>query len=147
MLPNTGKDLAAYQGDVTFDDAKIPVKLYGHYGFVRDNDVNGPLPGTPEERWTYYASDVVYKFSPTVYAAARYSAAEANKISGVNSNGKVGRYQIGGGLWATKNLLLKVEYVNQRYRGFANGVVLNNGIAAWRNPSFKGLVSEVSFAF
>src|SRR5207247_968463 len=56
VLPNTGKDLAAYQGDVTFDDAKIPVKLYGHYGFVLDNDVNGPLPGTPEERWTYYAS-------------------------------------------------------------------------------------------
>jgi hypothetical protein len=147
VLPNTGKDLAAYQGDVTFEDAKIPVKFYGHYGFVRDNDANGPAPGTPEERWTYYATDVVYKFSPTVYAAARYSAADANKISGVSSNGKVGRYQIGGGLWATKNLLLKVEFVNQRYRGFANGVVLNNGIAAWRNPSFKGLVSEVSFAF
>ncbi len=147
VFPAAGKDLTAVQGDLTFDDAKIPVKLYGHYGITRDSDVNGPAPGDPEERWTYYAGDVVYKFSPVVYAAARYSAANADKLAGSSSNGKVDRYQIGGGLWMTRNLLLKVEYVSQKYSGFVQGNIVNNGIQAWRNPSFKGFVSEVSFAF
>ncbi|HYS54367.1 MAG TPA: hypothetical protein VER58_11465 [Thermoanaerobaculia bacterium] len=147
VLPNTGKDLAAFQGDVTYDSATIPVKLYAHYGVTRDNDVNGPAPGTPRERWSYYAGQGVYKITPTLYGAVRYSGANANKIAGLSSDGKVNRLQIGGGLWMTRNLLAKVEYVNQKYSGFANGVVLNNGIAAWRNPSFKGVVSEVSFAF
>ncbi|HEY8182122.1 MAG TPA: hypothetical protein VII32_07760 [Thermoanaerobaculia bacterium] len=147
VLPNTGKDLMAFQGDATFDSATNPIKLYAHYGVTRDNDVNGPAAGTPEERWSYYAGQVMYKVSPTLYGAARYSAANAKMISGVSSDGKVNRLQIGGGLWLTKNLLAKVEYVDQKYKGFSSGVVLNNGIAAWRNPSFKGFVSEVSFAF
>ena len=147
VLPNTGKDMTAYQGDVTFDEAKIPVKLYAHYGITRDTDVNGPAPGTPEERWSYYAAQAMYKFSPATYAVARYSAANANQISGVSSNGRVNRIQVGGGLWISRNMLAKVEYVTQKYSGFAIGVVLNNGIAAWRNPSFKGLISEVSFSF
>jgi len=147
VLPNTGKDLTAYQGDMTFDEAAIPVKLYAHYGVTRDTDVNGPAAGTPEERWSYYAGQAVYKFTPSVYAAARYSSANASKIAGNASDGKVNRFQIGGGLWMSRNLLMKVEYVTQKYNGFASGVVLNNGIAAWRGPSFKGLVSEVSFSF
>jgi predicted porin len=147
VLPNTGKDMTAFQGDATYDAAKIPLKFYAHYGVTRDNDVNGPAAGTPEERWSYYAAQAVYKITPALYGAVRYSGAHASMISGVSSDGKVNRLQIGGGLWLTKNLLAKVEYVDQKYSGFASGVVLNNGIAAWRNPSFKGMVSEVSFAF
>src|SRR5205814_9587695 len=98
-------------------------------------------------RWSYCAGQVMYKVSPTLYGAARYSSANAHMIAGVSSTGKVNRLQIGGGLWMTKNLLAKVEYVDQKYTGFRSGIVLNNGIAAWRNPSFKGLVSEASFAF
>ena len=63
------------------------------------------------------------------------------------SNGKVDRIQVGGGLWVSKNLLLKVEYVNQKYSGFAQGQIVNNGIQAWRNPAFSGVISEVSFSF
>ena len=139
--------MTSYQGDVTFDDTKIPVKLYAHYGMTRDTDVNGPAPGTPEERWSYYAAQAMYKFNPALYAVARYSAASADQISGSNSNGRVNRFQVGGGLWLTRNMLAKFEYVTQKYSGFENGVVLNNGVAAWRNPSFKGLISEVSFSF
>jgi len=147
VLPNTGKDMTAYQGDMTFDEATMPVKVYAHFGITRDTDVNGPAPGTPEERWSYYAGQVLYKFNPATYAVARYSAANADKISGNDSMGKVYRIQVGGGLWLTRNMLAKVEYVNQKYSGFASGVVLNNGISAWRNPSFKGVISEVSFSF
>lgn len=147
VLPNTGKDLIAYQGDVTFDAKSIPVKFYAHYGVTQDDDVNGPAAGNPEEKWAYYAAEGKLQVSKTLYGAVRYSVADPKLIAGVASNGKVDRLQVGGGLWLTKNLLVKAEWVNQKYSGFAPGVVVNNGIQAWKNPAFKGFVSEVSFAF
>jgi len=147
ILPGKGKRLLAYQGDVTFDSAALPLKLYGHYGMTEDRDTNGPAVGRPEECWKYYAAEAKFNLSSTLYAAARYSGAQAMKLNNIDSNGKVGRIQIGGGLWLTKNMLVKAEWVDQKYRGFATGDVVNNGVAAWRNPEFKGIVSEVSFAF
>ena len=44
-------------------------------------------------------------------------------------------------------MLVKVEWVDQKYSGFLLGNVVNNGVDAGRSPQFKGLVSEVSFAF
>src|ERR1043165_2406388 len=147
VLPNTGKDMTAYQGDVTFDTANFPLKFYGHYGVVRDDDANGPAPGTPEEKGAHYAAEGKLQLTKPLYGAVRYSVADPKLVAGIASNGKVDRLQVGGGLWLTKNLLMKAEWVNQKYSGFAAGVMVNNGIQAWKNPSFKGFVSEVSFAF
>ncbi|HEX8152819.1 MAG TPA: hypothetical protein VF698_06835, partial [Thermoanaerobaculia bacterium] len=59
----------------------------------------------------------------------------------------VNRMQLGGGLWLTRNLLVKLEYVSQKYDGFRAGDMVNNNVQAWRNPEFSGFVSEVSFSF
>ena len=142
-----GKDVLAYQLDATWDDKITPIKLYGHIGRTQDKDILGPVGINLQETWKYYAGDVVYKLTPTVYAAARYSGANADMFGGANSNGKVHRIQVGGGLWMTRNMLMKVEWVDQKYSGFILGNVVNNGIDAGRSPRFKGLVSEVSFAF
>ena len=147
ILPNAGKDITATQLDLTWDDAAIPLKLYGNYGMTKDKDINGPVAGAPGENWKYYAADAVYKLNRSVYAAARYSAGDTDKFNGKASNGKVRRIQIGGGLWMTRNALVKVEWVDQKYSGFGIGDIVNNGIDAGRGPSFKGLVSEFSFAF
>jgi hypothetical protein len=40
-----------------------------------------------------------------------------------------------------------MEYVQQKYSGFANGQMVNNNIQAWRDPQFSGVISEVSFSF
>jgi hypothetical protein len=146
VFPQAGEKFEAMQADVTWDGA-LPVKLYGHYGVTRDMDINGSLPGEPEETWSYYAGDVVYELTDNLYAAARYSAATADMFQGRDSNGKVTRYQVGGGFWLTKNLLWKVEYVKQQYSGFAAGDVVNNNVQAWRDPAFSGVITEVSFAF
>lgn len=147
VLIGAGKDLAAGQFDITWDKAEIPLKLYANYGVVNDDNTNGPAPGKPRDKWNYYAAEMVYKFNPIVYASARYSAADADKLRSISSNGKVARIQIGGGLWISRNMLMKVEYVDQKYTGFAANDVINNGILAGRDPEFKGIVSEVSFAF
>lgn len=146
IFPQAGKKFSAAQFDVTFKNDR-PLELYAHYGRTQDLDLNGSLPGAPEEKWAYYAGDVVWRFNKFLYAAARYSAADAESIGGVLSDGKVNRYQAGGGLWLTRNLLMKVEYVDQKYSGFGDGVMVNNNIQAWRDPSFKGVITEVSFSF
>lgn len=146
VFPQAGEKFSAAQFDVTFKNGS-PLELYGHYGMTQDLDINGSAAGTPKEKWSYYAGDVVYRITPAIYAAARYSNASTSQLAGADSNGTVDRIQVGGGLWLTKNLLVKMEYVNQKYSGFAEGQVVNNGIQAWRNPSFNGVISEVSFSF
>ena len=147
IFPQAGEKFSAAQLDLTFDDESIPVKLYGHYGRTQDKDLNGTAAGTPEEEWDYYAGDVVYKLNKNLYAAARYSTAKTDMLNGKVSSGKVNRYQLGGGFWVTRNMLLKIEYVQQKYTGFRSGEMVNNNIQAWRNPEFSGFISEVSFNF
>jgi len=146
VFPQAGEKFSAAQFDVTFENAS-PVSFYGHYGLTQDTDINGSAEGTPQEKWNYYAADVKYAITPALYAAARYSNASTSELGGFDSDGKVNRIQVGGGFWLTKNLLVKMEYVQQKYSGFAAGEVVNNNIQAWRDPEFSGLISEVSFSF
>jgi predicted porin len=146
VFPQAGEKFSAAQFDVTYD-TDSPLKLYAHYGMTQDKDLNGSLPGAPEEKWTYYSADAVYKLTPALYAAARYSSAQTAMLGGLASDGTVSRIQVGGGFWLTKNLLMKVEYVQQQYDGFAEGQMVNNNIQGWRDPAFSGIVSEVSFSF
>lgn len=146
VFPQAGEKFSATQFDVTFDN-NSPIKLYGHYGIAQDKDINGSAPGNPEEKWNYYAADAVYNFTPALYGAVRYSSANTSKLGGADSDGSVNRIQVGGGFWLTKNLLMKLEYVDQKYSGFSEGQIVNNGIQAWRDPEFSGFISEVSFSF
>lgn len=147
ILARNGKDVIAYQADATWQTKAMPIKLYGHFGQTKDRDINGIAPKHLEETWKYYAADAVYNLTSTVYAAARYSAANTDKFNGLSSDGKVRRIQLGGGLWLTRNMLMKVEWVDQKYSGFRAGDMVNSGVDAGREPRFKGLVSEFSFAF
>ena len=147
VFPQAGEKFTAGQFDLTYDRASFPIKLYGHYGRTQDKDINGSAADAPEETWNYYAGDVVYKITPELYAAARYSAATTDMLNGRETDGKVNRIQVGGGFWLTKNMLMKLEYVTQKYEGFREGDMVNNGIQAWRDPEFNGFVAEVSFAF
>jgi predicted porin len=147
VFPQAGEKFSAAQFDLTFQQDGFPIELYGHYGRTQDLDINGSAAGAPEEKWTYYAADAVYRLTPSLYAAARYSAATPDMLAGRASAGKVDRIQVGGGFRISRNMLMKVEYVTQKYRGFASGDVVNNGIQAWRNPEFSGVITEVSFAF
>ena len=146
VFPQAGEKFSAAQFDVTFDNDS-PISVYGHYGITQDKDINGSAIGTPQEKWNYYAAGAKYDITRTIYAAARYSAATTSMLAGKDSSGQVNRMQVGGGLWVTRNLLMKLEYVQQKYSGFTEGQIVNNGIQAWRDPSFSGVISEVSFTF
>jgi hypothetical protein len=142
-----GKDerVTAFQVDASWTPR--PWEFYGHVGWVEDADPNGSAPGSPEESWTYGAFEAAYYFTPRLYAAGRYSLAMAHDIAGQPSDGFAQRFQLGGGYWVTRNLLAKIEGVYQSFDSFdaADGTV--GGVDAAQDPSFYGVIFEVSFAF
>ncbi len=152
ITPGAGQKVLATQFDVTWEGK--PVELYSHVGWVQDADTNGSTGGTPTESWLYYAAEGVYHFTDRFYAAARYSGGAAGRLVSstdssldVGSKGLAHRFQVGGGYWLAKTVLFKTEYVYQVFNGFKSNGSQVAGVDAWNDPSFKGVITEVSFSF
>jgi len=137
--------VTAFQVDATWSPG--PWEFYGNLGWVEDADPNGSLPGKPTERWMYGALETVYFFNPRTYAAGRYSAALADDVKGSDSDGMIHRFQVGGGYWLMKNALVKAEYVYQFAEGFDEDDGLVAGVDVADDPTFNGILLEVSFKF
>jgi hypothetical protein len=145
VTPGQGQKVTAAQFDITWLGRSA--EFYSHFGFMEDADLNGSAEGTPRESWTYYSAEGVYRFSPILYGAVRFSGAKANELASIDSSGLIYRTQVGAGLWLSKNLLLKAEYVHQGCNDFVESEGSVGSVDAWRDPSFNGLISEVAFAF
>jgi len=96
---------------------------------------------TETRTWSQYALDATYRLLPgePLYVAARY-----NTVSGplAGSTDEVGadRWQLGAGWYITDNILLKGEYVTQKYDGFAPTDIRSGG-------KFNGFMFEGTVAF
>ena len=145
ITPQGGNDVTAVQGDITYE--KWPWESYSYVGWTQDTNVNGPLPGSPSERWLYGSSNVVYHITPALYLAAQYSYAFAGSVDGIDTNGWVDRIQVGAGYWLTRSILTKLEYVQERYHSFGTNTGVVDGVNASMGPGFNGVVMEVSFGF
>ena len=137
--------VTAFQGDITYTPG--PWEFYGNVGWVEDANPNGSLAGKPTERWFYGAAEGAYFFNPRTYVAGRYSFARASDVKGEASDGMIHRGQIGGGYWLTRNTLVKAEYVHQFAQGFDPDDGLVGGVDIADDPSFNGILLEVSFKF
>lgn len=87
-----------------------------------------------------YAAELIYRFGDTenFYVGGRYNQVDSEDISG--SDVEISRFQLGAGWFLTRNILLKAEYVNQKYDGFNVGSILNEG-------KFNGLMAEAVISF
>jgi hypothetical protein len=103
--------------------------------------VSGKTKAEVDERdFTQLGAELIYRFgkNENLYVAGRY-----NNVTGetaANEDVDVTRFNIGGGWFMTKNILIKFEYVNQKYDGFAKTNILNEG-------KFNGFVAEAVIAF
>lgn len=91
--------------------------------------------------WTQYAGDVVYRFlaDEQLYVAGRYNLAEG-ELAGMANEVSVDRVQLGAGWYVTPNLLLKGEYVTQKYNDFPAADIRSGG-------EFNGFIMEGVVAF
>ena len=90
---------------------------------------------------TQWAGEVVYRFlnNEQAFVAARYNQVNAD-IGGSNGEVSIDRVQFAAGWFPTKNLLLKLEYVNQNFMDFESNDY-RHGL------NFKGLMVEAAIAF
>ncbi len=99
--------------------------------------------GSDENRsWNQFAADLIYRFGPNenVYAGARYNTA-SGKLSNSDINKvTINRTQVGFGWFMTRNILTKIEYVNQTYNDFVAD-------SKYQNGRFNGIMVEATISF
>jgi len=98
------------------------------------------LSETDRRKTTQYAGEVIYRFGDTenIYLGGRYNTVSAELASEDDIN--INRFQLGAGWFMTKNILLKAEYVTQKYKDYPAGNLLEDG-------KFNGLVIEAAISF
>ncbi|WP_458627167.1 hypothetical protein [Winogradskyella sp. PC D3.3] len=97
---------------------------------------------------TQYAGEVIYRFGEkeNIYIGARYNTVSAELFNFDTNNDynvydvDINRFQLGAGWFLTKNVLMKAEYVTQKYKDYPTGDVLEDG-------QFDGLILEAVISF
>lgn len=87
-----------------------------------------------------YAGEVIYRFGNTenFYFGTRYNTVSAELEGGDDIN--IDRFQLGAGWFMTKNILMKAEYVVQKYKDYPAANLLEDG-------KFNGLTLEAAISF
>jgi hypothetical protein len=114
------------------------VELFGTYEIAQGRSKTEKT----DRQASQLAGDVIYRFGPTenLFIGARYNAVTA-QLAGMNNNDvKVNRSALAGGWFVTKNVLLKTEYVIQKYKDFPATDYRNGG-------KFSGYVIEAVVGF
>lgn len=94
---------------------------------------------TQDRKVTQLAGELVYRFGQkeNFFLGARYNTVDSEDLAGDIT---IDRFQLGAGFFLTKNILTKVEYVNQQYDGYDPTSIFHDG-------SFKGILLEAAISF
>jgi hypothetical protein len=118
------------------------IKFHGLEFFGNVEQAEGRTATEADERkFTQTAGDLLYRFltDEKVYVGGRYNTVKG-RFAGFADDAKVDRWALAGGWFLTNSLLMKLEYVNQKYRDFPTTDIRNGG-------QFKGFMIEGSVAF
>lgn len=119
------------QVDMTSLQANAFVKFKGLEVFGIYENMTGVRRGV-DQHFTQTAVQALYRVG-SFYVGGRYNNVSDNAESTVN------RMNIGGGWNMLSSVLLKLDYVNQNYKGVAHGDI--------DGGNFKGLVVEAAISF
>lgn len=108
----------------------------------------GDYTGTDETRKVnQYVGDIVYRFGENerFYVGGKYNLVDGKLANANTQNIQINRFEAAAGWFMTKNILAKLEYVDQNYKNFAqfNGTTPNDLFGG----SFKGLMFEAVILF
>lgn len=137
----SGRYNPAFGNEVTAIMINPFVKFGGLEFFGTYEMASGKRSTQADDReFTQLAGELIYRFGAdeNFYVAGRYNTVNGDDVSGVEID--INRFQIAGGWFLTKNVLAKVEYVNQNYDGFRTSSRFHEG-------SFNGLMVEAAISF
>jgi len=94
-----------------------------------------------DRTWNQYSGEALYRFlaDDRVYVAGRYNTAKGQLV-GITNDVSVDRYNLGAGWFITPNVMMKGEWVNQKYNDFPTTDIRSGG-------KFKGFMVEGVVAF
>lgn len=95
---------------------------------------------TDKRNATQLAGELIYRFgsNENFYVGTRYNTVTSDDPSG--SEITIDRFQLGGGVFLTKNILTKIEYVNNSYDGYDTTSIFHDG-------KFNGVLLEAIISF
>ena len=117
------------------------IKYQGLEFFGTYERATGKATAEPDERtFNQYAGELIYRFgnNENFYLGGRYNLVEGELAGGAEID--ITRYNLAAGWFMTKNILAKLEYVNQEYNDFPLNDIRNEG-------QFNGLVLEAVISF
>jgi hypothetical protein len=136
LNPGFSEEIHTYMGNLF-------LKYQGLEFFGTVENANGRAITETTDRWaTQYAGDLIYRFpqgKEDFWLGVRYNTVAA-RLSGGIGDVTVDRTAGSFGWFLTKNIMMKIEYVDQNYNGYPSNNILNGG-------QFKGIDAEASIAF
>lgn len=117
------------------------VKYKGLEFFGMYEHANGKTNAETEERdFTQLGAELIYRFgkNENLYVAGRYNSVNGETVAKEDID--VTRFNLGAGWFMTKNILVKFEYVDQQYDGYAKTNILSDG-------QFNGFIAEAVISF
>ncbi|WP_405605769.1 hypothetical protein [Polaribacter sp. Asnod1-A03] len=117
------------------------IKYKGLEFFGTIETASGKATAETEDRTAnQFAGELLYRFgkNENLYIGGRYNTVDSEEMTGEDITIK--RSQLVAGWFMTKNILMKMEYVNQEYEGFATTSTLNGG-------KFNGVILEAAISF
>lgn len=108
----------------------------------------GDFKGTDDTRKVnQYVGDLVYRFGEgeRFYISGKYNLVDGKLANANTQSIQINRFEAAAGWFMTKNVLAKLEYVDQNYKNFSqfNGATPNDLFGG----SFKGLMFEAVILF
>ncbi len=132
--PNFGNEVTAFMVN--------PFLKYGGLEFFGTLEHSSGKRSTEADTrsFTQLAGELIYRFGPNenFYIGGRYNTVEGEEANGNDID--IDRTQLSAGWFMTKNILAKVEYVNQNYNGFNPETIFHEG-------QFNGLMLEAAISF
>jgi hypothetical protein len=94
---------------------------------------------TEDRIWRQYAGEAVYRLlDDALFVGGRYGVANGDLADGLTGL-DVNRLQLAGGWFLTDNVMLKGEWVHQKYEGFPLTDIRSGGL--FRGFVFEGIVA------
>ena len=115
------------------------LKYQGLEFFGTIETAKGNRYGLDERTANQFAGELIYRFgnNENFYIGGRYNKVDSEEESGEEI--EISRFNLAAGWFMTKNILLKTEYVSQKYDGYSSG--------AFEDGKFDGFMLETVISF
>ncbi|SRX55457.1 hypothetical protein [Aequorivita sp. CIP111184] len=105
------------------------------------NEITTPV-ADKEGSFTQLAAELLYRFGQDekFYIGGRYNTVKGKTVESATDDLEINRFNIGGGWFLSKNIIVKAEYVNQEYTG-------NAWSGRFAGAKFDGFNLEAAISF